>query len=387
MRKFKRARAFLLALLFFGQAPFSLDACQVPVFRYALERWPADAYGLAVFHNGPLSKEQQEIIASVDYDVNLEVFTIDTSEMTAPQRIRFGEVEVQKGKALARLYYPLESRQGDDALWEGALTRQALDRIVDSPVRRKIAKDILAGESAVWVILKSGDPESDARVEATLNKHLQAISKWLEIPEGVAGPGELERVASGEVAMEDVLRSTIPLQISFSAVSISKNNPEEAIFVKMLTGFVPDLIEQYPGQPLVFPVFGRGRTLDGISEEMLSDELMASAGSYICGACSCEVKRENPGIDVVMSVEWDEALEGSAVVVDKQLPPLEGVGDLVVAVTPVNAAGVTTQVKTSDQPDVQRDESVSIIGVMGILCAVILIVLTGMTFLLKRRAS
>ncbi|MCP4848197.1 MAG: hypothetical protein GY899_09660 [Verrucomicrobiaceae bacterium] len=365
--------------------PFALDACQVPVFRYALERWPADAYGLAVFHNGPLSKEQQEIIASVDYDVNLEVFTIDVSEMTAPQRIRFGKVEVRKGQALARLYYPVESRQGDDALWEGTLNRQALDRIVDSPVRRKIAKDILAGESAVWVILKSGDPESDALVETNLNKHLQAISKWLEIPEGVAGPGELERVASGEVAMEDVLRSTIPLKISFSAVSISRNDPEEAMFVRMLTGFVPDLIERYPGQPLVFPVFGRGRTLDGISQEMLNDELMASAGSYICGACSCEVKRENPGIDLVMSVEWDEALEGSAVVVDKQLPPLEGVGDLVVSVAQIDPSAVSDE--ASDEPDVQRDESVSIIGVMGILCAVILIVLTGMTFLLKRRAA
>ena len=387
MLKLNRIRAALYLALFFMQPSLALYACQVPVFRYALERWPADAYGLAVFHNGPLSKEQQDIIAVVDYDVNLEVFTIDTKEMTAPQRIRFGQVTVEKGQALARLYYPLESRQGDDALWEGALTRQALDKIVDSPVRRRIAKDILAGESAVWVILKSGDPESDNRVEQNLNKHLQAISKWLEIPEGVAGPGELERVASGEVAMEDVLRSTIPLKISFSAVSLNKDDPDEAVFIKMLTGFVPDLLEQYPGQPLVFPVFGRGRTLDGIAEEMLNDDLMASAGSYICGACSCEVKRENPGIDLVMSVGWDEAIEGSAVVIDKKLPPLEGVGDLVVAVTPINAPSLPQETESSIVADVHHDKSMPIIGVLGIFCAGILIVLASLTFLFKRRAT
>jgi hypothetical protein len=364
-----------------------LDACQVPVFRYALERWAADAYGLAVFHNGPLSKEQQDIVAGVGYDVNLEVFTIDTGKMTAPQRIRFGEVKVEKGQTLARLYYPLESRQGDEALWEGALTRKALARIVDSPARRKIAKDILAGESAVWVILKSGDPKSDSRVEQDLNKHLKAISQWLEIPEGVAGPGEFERVASGEVAMEDVLRSTIPLKISFSALSINKDDPDEAIFIKMLTAFVPDLIEEYPGQPLVFPVFGRGRTLDGIAEEMLSDDLMASAGSYICGACSCEVKRENPGIDLVMSVEWDEAIEGSAVVVDKLLPPLEGVGDLVVAATPISPAAAVQDPEASVEVVAQQNKPVSVIGVLGIFCAVVLVALMALTLFFKSRSS
>ena len=387
MIKLNLARAACLSALFLIQSSLVMEACQVPVFRYALERWPADPFGLAVFHNGPLSKEQQEIIAGVGYDVNLELFTIDAGKMTAPQRIRFGEVNVEKGKALARLYYPLESRQGDDALWEGELTAQSLSKIVNSPARQKIAKDILAGESAVWIILKSGDPERDGLVEKNLNKHLKAITQWLEIPEGVAGPGELERVASGEVAMEDVLRSTIPLKISFTSLAIDKNDPAEEMFIRMLTGFVPELLEQYPGQPLVFPVFGRGRTLDGISEEMLSEELMASAGSYICGACSCEVKRENPGIDVVMSVEWDDALEGSAVVVDKQLPPLEGAGDLVAVVSPLSAENNSEETEFVEKNEGERKRPVSTMGMMGIFCVIMLIAMATFTFIYKRRAS
>ncbi len=381
-----RAGVLRCAAFFFALSSMLLDACQVPVFRYALERWPADPYELVVFHNGPLTKEQDAVVASVDYDVNLEISTIDTSKMTAPQIARFGKVEIAEGELLARLYYPWESRRSEP-LWEGGLTRQILSRIVNSPVRRRIAKDILAGESAVWVILQSGEIESDHKMEEQLNKHLKEISQWLEIPEGVAGPGELERVASGEVAMEDVLRSTIPLKISFSVVKVNMADPDEEIFIRMLTAFVPELMEEYPGQPLVFPVFGRGRALDGIAAKMLNEELMASAGSYICGACSCEVKRENPGIDLVMSVQWDDALEGSAVVIDRLLPPLEGVGDLV-AVQPQDfpvAASVNSAAgNKADEPEAKP---VILFRIIGILCGVLVTILAGLTFLMKRRSS
>ena len=37
-------------------------ACSVPVFRYALERWPADQYSAVVFHRGPLQPEQQRVV-------------------------------------------------------------------------------------------------------------------------------------------------------------------------------------------------------------------------------------------------------------------------------------------------------------------------------------
>ncbi len=41
----------LLALLMCGTAVL---ACNVPVFRYALERWPADLYEVVILHDGPL---------------------------------------------------------------------------------------------------------------------------------------------------------------------------------------------------------------------------------------------------------------------------------------------------------------------------------------------
>ena len=35
-------------------------ACNVPVFRYALERWPADPYEVFVLHEGALDAEAQQ---------------------------------------------------------------------------------------------------------------------------------------------------------------------------------------------------------------------------------------------------------------------------------------------------------------------------------------
>jgi hypothetical protein len=54
-------------------------ACTVPVFRYALERWPPDDYLLTVFHRGPLSSEDKETTERLQtaFSGNIVVETID----------------------------------------------------------------------------------------------------------------------------------------------------------------------------------------------------------------------------------------------------------------------------------------------------------------------
>ena len=133
--------------------------------------------------------------------------------------------------------------------------------------------------------------------------------------------------------MKDMLRSEIPMQIAFDVVRMKRGDPEEEIFEKILLAVSSAPEEKLAGEPVAFPIFGRGRTVDGIPGKEMTEELMGYACSYICGACSCEVKRDNPGADILMTADWDEALEGNWVVVDKELPPLAGVGDLIEAKT------------------------------------------------------
>ena len=325
-----------ILIFYFSSVSISLlEACQVPVFRYALERWSADKYELAVFSNGQLTEDQKLLIDEVGEDVNLELAVIDIGKMTESDHARYGDVNVTEGNIVGHLYYPWSVGKGnpsvnaEDPLWKGNLTKESLNRILNSPVRKAILEKIISGESAVWVLIETGNEVKDKEAETKLWKYLNEVSKLIEIPDGVVGPGELDRVATGEVDVEDVLRSTIPLKISFDVIRINPDDPKEKIFLKMLTSFVPQLLEQSPDDPLIFPVFGRGRTLEGLPSSIMSQRLMMEACSYLCGACSCEVKRENPGIDLVMNTDWKKFLVGSEVIVDKVLPPLEGVGDLV----------------------------------------------------------
>src|SRR6476620_5620041 len=41
-------------------------ACNVPVFRFALERWRPDVYRVTVLHRGPLSEVQRELIRPLE---------------------------------------------------------------------------------------------------------------------------------------------------------------------------------------------------------------------------------------------------------------------------------------------------------------------------------
>ena len=62
-------------------------ACSVPVFRYALERWPVDPYEVIVFHRGDLTAEQKAVVDSLSPDgmagkifANVAVTTVNLDE-------------------------------------------------------------------------------------------------------------------------------------------------------------------------------------------------------------------------------------------------------------------------------------------------------------------
>src|SRR5690349_16263850 len=62
-------------------------ACNVPVFRYALERWQNDLYHVVVFHKGALTAEQKTRVDEIGRrstleggTANLEVTTVDVAQ-------------------------------------------------------------------------------------------------------------------------------------------------------------------------------------------------------------------------------------------------------------------------------------------------------------------
>ncbi|MFT5104920.1 MAG: hypothetical protein ACI8XO_002591 [Verrucomicrobiales bacterium] len=298
-------------------------ACQVPVFRYALERWEASRYELIIESNGDLSPAEQE---AVDFLVR----SAGDQEERINLRVRVPEeagATGESGAAKMSLHYPGRldgfARQ---AIWSGAVNMVNAKRVIDSPVRQELVRRILKGESAIWVIVESGDSQKDKAAEDSLTKSLGEATDKLKIPDGVVGRNS--EPVEGYVDRENVLRSDVPLQIEFSLLRIQRSDPEEQVFLQMLLNIESDLGE-FAGEPMIFPVFGRGRFLEPLVGRGVTRDNVLEASIYLCGACSCEVKDQNPGKDLLMAMNWDAAIEGSQMIIDKVLPPLEGAAALI----------------------------------------------------------
>ena len=152
------------------------EACQVPVFRYALERWRPDPYELVIVHHGPLTKEQTPILVHLEESlvgpngpiVNLRYETIDLAK-EKQQPDHWKKLHGDSKAATAHLFYPHEAYQKDSRpIWSGDFTKEKVDVILDSPMRRELVKRILAGDSAVWLFLESGNKEEDDKLLKTL---------------------------------------------------------------------------------------------------------------------------------------------------------------------------------------------------------------------------
>ena len=91
--------------------------------------------------------------------------------------------------------------------------------------------------------------------------------------------------------------------------------------MRLFHGFQPRAVAA--GEPLIVPVFGRGRALEVIPAEDLSERLMEDLTLFLSGACSCQVKEQNPGFDLLFSVDWNTELFGEG----WEPPPAKTVGD------------------------------------------------------------
>jgi hypothetical protein len=323
-----RTRFFIiLSVLLLSGIAF---ACQVPVFRFALERWNPDAYGIKVFP-GPSGKFTPDEQAAVDFLTALRqpagadsgVFAnlaVETSSEPSSENGGKGLVISYPQKHRGFSFKPIETT---------ALTLENAKRLVDSPARRELVKRLLSGESAVWVLLESGNTEADEEAMKTLVASNSDAKGLLKIPDGVMTRSDAESEKNfTAVNADDILRSEVPLKIDFSVIRVRRDDPAEALFIPMLLGIEDDLHE-FAAEPLVFPVFGRGRLLAPLIGRGVTRDNIIEYSTYICGACSCEVKDQNPGVDLLITADWDTALHGSEVVMEKILPPLEGTALLV----------------------------------------------------------
>ena len=77
--------------------------------------------------------------------------------------------------------------------------------------------------------------------------------------------------------------------------------------VDCLLALEPDLRESK--EPIVFMIYGRGRALFSCLGKGIHRDNLIQDVEFITGACSCTVKEQNPGVDLLMCYNWDAAAE------------------------------------------------------------------------------
>jgi len=276
----------------------SLHATNAPVFRHALERWPASDYEIVVFHRGELAGGDQALVdrlrAARDHSfANVAVKTVNVSgQMDAGME----ELWTCQTNPLPPWVVVRAPDTSADAapVWSGRLTESVAAALVDSPARRKIAEGLLRGVTAVWVLLECGEAARDEAAVDTLSAALKRLAEQMTLSKPAPG--------------DPKLRSPLPLAVEFALVRITRTDPAEEFFVALLQHGQ----QMFAARPAAFPVYGRGRMLGAIVGREIDAASIEQACATIAGACSREAKEENPGRDLLLAANWNTIFEPDA---------------------------------------------------------------------------
>ena len=285
-------------------------ACSVPVFRYALEHWPADAFELLVLHQGPLTAAQKaEIAALRPESANLSITEVDLNDEISPDLKAVASMVAKKPLPQLVMRFPSSSGKVEPILSLSLAEAKTRPALWTSPARETIADRIGQGESAVWVMIESGNKQRDDATAALIETRLEYLMSVLSLPK----LDELD-IANGlvSIAEED-------LRLDFSLLRLSRGDPAEHDFIDMLLHTERGL--EQVRDPIVVPVFGRGRALYALVGDGIRAETIEQAASFLIGKCSCQVKEKNPGTDLHFNTDWSNLIKAGALT-ERALPSL-----------------------------------------------------------------
>lgn len=339
----------------FAVAPVAADACDVPVFRYALERWTSDSYRATVFYRGELTDDDAEAVANLRKQshreqgtANLDVHICDVDRplepefaqlLNKPQEALLPRLVLQSPVINGRRFVVCSSEVRDfDA-----------ELAFNSPAGSRVVERLFAGDSVVWLVFTAAGEEFATKVEM-LTHELDRLGDELPLPEGIGLPGS-------------EVYSDVPLTLRFSVVTAGMGDPAERFLETSLRQFAPPSAAR---QPIVVPVYGRGRALAVLPLAEIDVASIEDLSRFLSGPCSCQVKEQNPGFDLPLAVDWEARLFGDFV------PPPTGNGaapagagpEATLVAIPPGATTSHASQAASTTPTANREERVNPLGVI-----------------------
>ena len=184
-------------------------------------------------------------------------------------------------------------------VWDGPANAAAVAAVTDPPCRRRIADRLLAGDAAVWVLLQCGRRDEDDAAADRVQQELNRMS------------------ADGQPPL------------TCSLVRVSRIDPAEKLLAETLLCTEPDLHGR--DEPMAFPVFGRGRVLYALVGAGVNADNVRHTLDFLVGGCSCTIKRQNPGVDLLLTADWSVI----APTTPEEAPTTAAPADEIVPLTPL----------------------------------------------------
>jgi hypothetical protein len=287
--------------------------CSVPVFRYALERWKPEPYkGIVIYRNEitqvdeALFRQLEQAASNPEYPLNLLIRKVEVASFSEAKLKELLKGPIPEKLPALAIWYP--DKMGKTApSWILEFNPSIVKAFADSPKRRFLAKSLIDGESIVWIFVPSGNSEKDEKAKAVIRRELDlALNSLKKMPFFILAGSKEKRLTYG-----------------FPILTLSRTDPDERFFLDMLLKCESDLYE-HSDEPMVFPVFGRGRVLGCLFGTYISQDKIEGVIAYLAGSCSCEVKALNPGTDLLVAAPWDAVVINSYVE-NTPMPELTGV--------------------------------------------------------------
>ncbi|NOZ21852.1 MAG: hypothetical protein GXP25_12290 [Planctomycetes bacterium] len=263
-------------------------ACDLPVYRYALERWARDPCYFVCYASGEKSKSEAEIERILDqgpddgFFANVYFKRVDVKEIDKLHERSSARKLWEQHKTDKLPLYVVTSPLGM-TFYAGALTPQDLGPMLSSPKRKKIAER-LCDDKLVFIFLRSGKAEKDKAAAAVL-----------------------KQLSSSEVASEIL-----------APIELDRKDPAETWLVRQLLAVENDLADSK--DPMIFPVIGRGHVLPPYLGEGITKQNLEEAVMVLGGPCTCTVKAYLGGVDLLTNWNWEGAVYGGESGEAKPLP-------------------------------------------------------------------
>ncbi|MFA6293809.1 MAG: hypothetical protein WC637_18620, partial [Victivallales bacterium] len=167
-------------------------------------KWKADHYRALVIYDDENKMEADEGVRAIQDKIgdkmkslnlalrkinitskdNVDEKTADVLKLLKPEKFPFSII-----------YFP-ENSDVENPLWAGAMTPEEAGIIGNSPARREMARRLLHGESAVWLLIEAGIDYKDYRILKLLSEEIKNIGNVAPVAETPL-PSEADRKKEG----------------------------------------------------------------------------------------------------------------------------------------------------------------------------------------------